>query len=359
MQQRTDGISASSATVSRRRFVKLMALGAVAGAVASVLPSRPTTAVVNAAPVLQDGGPTDLPHAASMTWFGHVPLMVAVEKGFFSDAGLNVTLQPIVASSDRMLALASGSVQWTNSGSFAAIGEMAKGNETFYWVANIDDSPGNQGVVAAPGISSFEDLRGKKVAYPRNADAEMMLNELLEMNGMSFNDIDPIPMQANEMVSAFVNQNVVAYSVWEPIFSDGLKAVPGSTVLAKDTDTHTYQQYGTQMAPDMVILRRELVDNYPETTRKLLTAYFQGVDLVINSPEDAASTVAEAYFKKSYEDTLAGIHSFNYYGAASQAERTQKMLGTLQAVVNWQYSTNRIPVAPDPAAWLRADVVPV
>ncbi len=37
----------------------------------------------------------------------------------------------------------------------------------------------------------------------------------------------------------------------------------------------------------------------------------------------------------------------------------QKMLGTLQAVVNWQHSTGRIPVAPDPGAWLRADVVPV
>jgi ABC-type nitrate/sulfonate/bicarbonate transport system substrate-binding protein len=356
-----DQMNESSATtaVSRRRFVQLMALGATAGLLASVLPTRSTSAVAQAAPAQQDGGPVDLPHAASDTWFGHVPFFVAVEKGFFRDAGLNVTFQKIVASSDRMLALTSGSVQWTNSGSFAAIGEMARGNETFYWLANVDDSPGNQGVVAQPGIGSFEGLRGQKVAYPRNADAEMMLNELLEMNGMSFSDIDAIPIQANEMVAAFVNQNVAAYSVWEPIFSDGIKAVPGAVVLAKDTDTETYKQFGTQMAPDMVILRRELVDNYPETTAKLLTAYFQGVDLVINTPEEAARTVAEAYFKKSFDDTLAGIRSFNYYGAASQAQRTQQMLGTLSAVVEFQSNKNMIQSKPDPALWLRADAVPV
>ena len=346
----------TSVSVSRRRFVGMVA----AGAVATMLPA--TTRIASAAPAqapaYQDGGPTTIPHAASVTWWGHVPLMVAVEKGFFTDAGLQVELVPIVASSDRMLALASGSVMWSNTGSFAAIGEMAKGNDTFYWFANVDDSPGNQAVMSQPEIKTWEDLRGKKVAVTLNADAEMMLVELLEANGMTTNDIEVVPMKANEMTAAFVNKSIDGVSIWEPVVGDIKKAVPNVTVLARDSDTPTVKTYGTQMAPDMVIIRRDLADNYPDTTRKLLTAYYKGVDLVINTPEEAARTVMEKYFKKSFDDTMAGIKSFNYYSNGSQAERTQKLLGTLTNVVNWQFSTGRIPSQPNPADWLRADINP-
>src|SRR5262245_5541771 len=98
-----------------------------------------------------------LDHAASTTWFGHVPLMVAIDRGYFKDAGLDVELKPIVKSSDRMLALTQGAVQWTNTGVLSVIVEMAKGNESFYWFANVDDSPGAEGLVVQPGINSIKD----------------------------------------------------------------------------------------------------------------------------------------------------------------------------------------------------------
>src|SRR5262249_15065672 len=100
MDQHPDG-SPARTLMTRRRFVALMALGAAV----SVLPSPPAEAAPSMGPALQEGAPTVLPHAASVTWWGHVPLMVAVEKGFFSDVGLTVELVPIVASSDRMLAI--------------------------------------------------------------------------------------------------------------------------------------------------------------------------------------------------------------------------------------------------------------
>ena len=34
--------------------------------------------------------PTKLDHGASTTWFGHVPLMVAIDRGYFKEAGLDV-----------------------------------------------------------------------------------------------------------------------------------------------------------------------------------------------------------------------------------------------------------------------------
>ena len=81
--------------------------------------------------------------AGSTTWWGQIPIMVAIDKGFFKDAGLDVNLRPIIASSDRMAAVAAGSVVLSNLGRIAVIADMARGDQSFWYFANIDDSPGN------------------------------------------------------------------------------------------------------------------------------------------------------------------------------------------------------------------------
>src|SRR5262245_29940717 len=90
---------------------------------------------------------------ASCTWYGHVPIVMGIEKGLFREAGADVKFQTIVSSADRMLALTSGAIGWTNTGQLSAVAEMAKGNKTFYWVGMIDEVAGQEGVAARPGIA--------------------------------------------------------------------------------------------------------------------------------------------------------------------------------------------------------------
>jgi NitT/TauT family transport system substrate-binding protein len=370
MDQTTEEIGTTRG-VTRRRFVALLGFGAGAGLLAACAPAaqpsptaapapKPTEAAKPAdkpapttAPVAKpsDGGPSNVPHAASVTWFGHVPFMVALEKGFFKDAGLNVELQPIVASSDRMLALTSGSVQWTNTGSASALGEMAKNNDSFYWIGNIDDSPGNDGLVAQPGIADYAGLKGKKVAVTLNSDAEIILYQLLEANGLKASDVEIVPMKANDMTAAFANKSIDAYDVWEPVLGDAMKAVPGATMLGNEKDTPIFKKHGTQVAPDVMVIRRELVDKYPETTKKLLGAVFKGVELVRNSPDEAAGIVADKYFKKSKDETLAGMKTFQYFGGNDQGDRLKRLAGTFADVIDWQAANKRIDSKPDPARW--------
>ena len=301
--------------------------------------------------------PTKLDHGASTTWFGHVPLMVAIDRGFFKEAGLDVELRPIVKSSDRMLALTQGGVQWTNTGVLSVIVEMSKGNDSFYWFANVDDSPGAEGLVVQPGINSVKELRGKKIAVNLNSGAEITLYYLLKDAGLSPTDVRMVPMAANEMVAAFTNKNVDAYCVWEPAFSDGQKAVPGSKVLATDKDTPIYRQFKTASAPDVVVIRRDLVDKYPETARKLVAAYFRGVKFTKENPPEAAIS-ADKWFKRGADGVEAGMRKFSYFDAAQQREHVDELLGTIEMVIGWAYDTKNIDTKPDPRKWLRRDLVP-
>jgi ABC-type nitrate/sulfonate/bicarbonate transport system substrate-binding protein len=301
--------------------------------------------------------PTKLDHGASTTWFGHVPLMVAIDRGYFKEVGLDVELKPIVKSSDRMLALTQGGIQWTNTGVLSVIVEMAKGNDSFYWFANVDDSPGAEGLVVQPGIDSIKTLKGKKVAVTLNSGAEITLYYLLKEAGLAPTDVRTVPMAANEMVAAFANKNIDAYCVWEPAFSDGQKAVPGSRVLATDKDTPIYRKFKTASAPDVVAIRKDLVDKHPETAKKLIAAYFKGVKLTKDNPREAAVS-ADKWFKRGVDSVEAGIRKFSYFDASQQKEHVDELLGNIEMVIGWAHDTKNIETKPDPRKWLRRDLVP-
>ena len=111
-------------------------------------------------------------------------------------------------STDRMLVLTQGGVQWTNTGVLSTIVEMAKGNDSFYWFANVDDSPGAEGLVVQPGINGIKDLKGKKIAVTLNSGAEITLYYLLKEAGLALGDVRVVPMASNEMVAAFANKSI-------------------------------------------------------------------------------------------------------------------------------------------------------
>jgi NitT/TauT family transport system substrate-binding protein len=314
-------------------------------------------AIVLGASLADAQAPTKLDHGASTTWFGHVPLMVAIDRGYFKDAGLDVELKPIVKSSDRMLALTQGGIQWTNTGVLSVIVEMAKGNDSFYWFANVDDSPGAEGLVVQPGINGIKDLKGKKIAVTLNSGAEITLYYLLKDAGLTVGDVRVVPMAANEMVAAFANKNIDAYCVWEPAFSDGQKAVPGSKVLATDKDTPIYRKFKTASAPDVVVIRKDVVDKHPETAKKLIAAYFKGVKLTKENPREAAVS-ADKWFKRGVDWAEAGIRKFAFFDASQQREHVDELLGNIEMVIGWAHDSKNIETKPDPRKWLRRDLVP-
>src|SRR5215831_4537156 len=219
--------------------------------------------------------PVKLDFAGSVTWFGQVPIMVAVDTGFFKDEGIDVTIQVILNSGDRIMALTAGSVAFSNLGRIAAINEMAKGNQSFYFFANVDDSPGNEGCWARPGFASLADLKGKKVAA--NTSAEITMNGLLENEGMTEKDVQFVNLPGGEMAGAIARGDVDAACVWEPLFTNVKNAAPGGRLLGTDVDTPNYKKFGTMASPDIMIISRKLVDETPELAKKLVAAIFKGV----------------------------------------------------------------------------------
>jgi NitT/TauT family transport system substrate-binding protein len=299
--------------------------------------------------------PVRLDFAGSVTWLGQVPIMVAVDKGFFKEQGIEVNFQIILNSSDRIRALTAGSVAFSNLGRVAVIAEMARGNQSFYYFANIDDSPGNEGCWARPGFASFKDLRGKKVAA--NTSAEITMNGLLRAAGMTAKDVEFVNLPPNEMAGALAKGDVDAACVWEPLLGGVKKAVPDGKLLGTDMDTDTYKKYKTMASPDIVIISRKLVDEHPDQARKLATAIFKGADFATKNPEEAAKLVAH-YFKKPAEEVLAGMKTFKYFGLEGWPEHIRLHEEQMQELANWLYENKKIDSKPDVRKWANVSFLP-
>lgn len=112
--------------------------------------------------VARAADPIKLDFAGSFTWFGQVPIMVALDKGYFKDEGIDLTFQVILNSGDRILALTAGSIAFSNLGRVAAINEMAKGNQTFYYFANVDNSRVTRVAGRAPGSTRWPTSRARR-----------------------------------------------------------------------------------------------------------------------------------------------------------------------------------------------------
>ncbi len=224
--------------------------------------------------------------ALSNSWWGHVPIMLAIDKGYFKEVGIDVEAKSVPSSADRVRAVTAGSVAFSNLGRIAVISEMANDNKSFYFFANVDDSPGNEGCWARPGFASFKDLKGKKVAA--NTSAQITMNGLLENEGMAEKDVQFVNLPGGEMAGAIARGDVDAACVWEPLFTNVKNAAPGGKLLGTDMDTPNFKKFGTMASPDIMIISRKLVDEQPAVARKLVSAIFKGVKYTNENPEDTA-----------------------------------------------------------------------
>lgn len=286
--------------------------------------------------------------AASTTWWGQIPLMVAIDKGYFKAAGLDVKLHSIISSSDRIAAVASGSVAFSNLGRIAVISNMARGDTSFWYFANIDDSPGNEGCWARPGFVSWAQLKDHRVAA--NTSAQITMDGLLQNAGMTEKNVRFVNLPPDEMAPALAKGDVDAACVWQPLLAGLEKAAPGGKLLGLDSDTPIGQKFHTMASPDIVIIARRFVEQHPDAARGLAAAMFKGADYTNSNPEDTAKTVAH-YFRKSPAEVLAAMKTFKYFGSAGWRQRMQVQTAQMQYLAHLLSKSGKIPSEPDVSKW--------
>lgn len=167
-------------------------------------------------------------------WPGWVAWEVAIQKGFFKEAGVDVEFVwfEYLPSMD---AYSAGKVDANCMTNGDAMVTGAGGKVSTAILLN-DYSDGNDKIVGKPGINSFKDLKGKKIGLEVNLVEHLLLLKALESNGMKEKDITIVNVPTNETPQTLASGGVDAVAAWYPIAGQALKQVAGSKPLFTSSD---------------------------------------------------------------------------------------------------------------------------
>lgn len=157
--------------------------------------------------------------------FQYVPLVIAQERGYMKEEGIELKFV-FMQNAPGLQALIANTVQFSGSGSSALVA-ISKGNAPLKTVLAINDQV-LQWVMVRPNISSIKDLKGKKVATTGVASiAAFMLRNILVKYGMDAKDvvmIDPGPVnRVPSLLSGAVEAAIVSPEERYATLDQGMK----------------------------------------------------------------------------------------------------------------------------------------
>jgi NitT/TauT family transport system substrate-binding protein len=162
-------------------------------------------------------------------WPGWVAWDIAVEKGFFEAAGVDVQLvwQEYVPS---MEAFSEGRVDAVCMTNGDALVSGSSGAKSVGIVLN-DYSNGNDMIVTQPGIRKLGELKGKKVAVEVGFVDHLLLMEGLKSVGLSESDVEIVNAKTQDTPALLKSGSVSAIAAWQPNSGHALDQVPGASAL--------------------------------------------------------------------------------------------------------------------------------
>ncbi|MER7280061.1 aliphatic sulfonate ABC transporter substrate-binding protein [Dactylosporangium sp. NPDC000244] len=143
-------------------------------------------------------------------------------------------------------------------------------------------------VIAQPGITSIEQLRGKKVGVPEGTSGDMILTLALQAAGMTNKDIQRTPMDAATLTSAFASKQIDGAGFWYPAISAIKKTVPNLVELADDDTFKDKVQF-----PNAYIAGNKAVTDKPDVLKKVIQVLREATDYRVQHPDEAVAAVSE------------------------------------------------------------------
>jgi ABC-type nitrate/sulfonate/bicarbonate transport system substrate-binding protein len=239
----------------------------------------------------------------------HTPLYVAISEGFFTKAGLNVTIQTLTGGTpSAMAAMATDSVNMMMAGAPEFIEYSAKKVIHGKIIAQLQDSTFD--IVAATGITNLEQLKGKIVGISGlNGGDQIYIEAVLRHHGMSPSDVSFLTSgNAANRLTALSSNAVQAIAVSNSTRETSAKI---GTVLLKSSDSVVKIPSSTIFASD------DLITNHKATLQAFIGALVEATKWTKANHEAAAVYCAQS----SGASQEACLSAFNTLSDPAKAGR--------------------------------------
>ncbi|MEO7101499.1 MAG: ABC transporter substrate-binding protein [Luteolibacter sp.] len=262
-------------------------------------------------------------------WPGWVAWEIGVQKGWFKEAGVDVEFQwfDYVPSMDAYVAGKVDAVCMTNGD---ALVTGATGKPSVGILIN-DYSNGNDMIVAAPGIFSIKDLKGKKVGIEEGFVEHLLLLTGLEKNGMKLDDVSIINTKTGETPQVLASKAVDAIGAWQPNSGQALKALPGSKPIYTSADA-------PGIIYDLLYVSSESLEKRKDDWAKVVKVWYRIADYIKNDEnlDDSLRILAGRVNLKpeEYEPFLKGTYILSLDEALKRWEKADGLASVYGSTKN-------------------------
>ena len=272
-----------------------------------------------------------------------LPYTIALEKGYFRDAGVNIT--GIIAGAgggSGVRSLLAGGSLYAEVALPAAITAAKQGLDIK--IINACGEGWDQLWVARPdsSINSPQDIRGKKIAYSRpRSVSEMFLLLLLEKLGMKKSDVTLLDVGADSAGITAVETGAADLTVaTEPFYA----------MQVHQGGKYKIAFYAKDVLPPMTqtvgITTTAFAKSHAKDLQAILAARRKGVEFIYAHPDESAAILASAYHlppdvaKDALQTNLQKFGKWWSEGdfdmsGMNQVVHAMNMTGELSGSVDW------------------------
>jgi ABC-type nitrate/sulfonate/bicarbonate transport system substrate-binding protein len=274
-------------------------------------------------------------------------IVIARDKGFFKEQGLDVTTTAFPSGGDLMAAFVGGSVQMGTAGSTPVITLKSRPFPVIL-VAQISDISGAQQLVVHKEVNKLQELYGKQIGLLKATASEALFNSIVEGYGLDAGRFHIVNLGPTEMLQAFVRNQVDAVALWEPHSTRAREAGNGKTLVS---GTHSFipgEEGPKRVYGDHAVLftHEDFAKKKSATVRAMLLAVNKANAFIQNNREEATKVLAGAF--QLTPPQMSQIIEVNNYTLALD----DQLVGDMNKLSQFLASLGKISHPADVRTWI-------
>lgn len=268
------------------------------------------------------------------------PLFIAMEKGYFTEQGLEVDIKWFDAAHPIAVATASSQIDVGATGITASLFNMAASGQNLAIVA--DKGREEKGYSSSAllvtadnyqnGIRTLADLKGKRIGITQKGSTfHYMLGRMLETQNLSLNDVEVIPLnKLSAVMAALESKQIDGAILNEPNITKVQNAGYGK-LIAQVGDYIPYQTSAIFYSPEF--LKNEAAGiKFMQAYAKACNYYYEAAVVKKDAQKtDEVIKIISKYVNAPAEDIRAGLPYIDKNGQLLKEDITTQ--------INW-YQAN-------------------
>ena len=214
---------------------------------------------------------------------------LAVEKGLYKAAGLDVTIEPGNGSQTTAQLIAVGKYDIGFADSAPVMKLIADGAKVKVLSTILQGNPNAVTALKKTGLKSVADIKGRSVAMPNAGSQSSMFPLVLAANGLKESDIKLVNMPPQSMVASLIQGSVEVILGSVDQFDIQLRA------QGQEFDSYLFIDSGAPTVSTSIIASEEFLAKNSEVAKKFVAASLKGWYATLDNPTEAVAAMKKMF----------------------------------------------------------------